>query len=125
MLSREADDRAPGEPGDAEPRDRIREAAARGDRQYPGSAARAGVAVGGVGARLLVAHVNHLHAVLPQAGEDGPGVAAVQREEMTDPLLAQHLADDGAPVDSRRARVRGLLDERFAHGARPVHGVGL
>ena len=72
-----------------------------------------------------MAHVNHLHAVLPQAGEDGPGVAAVQREEVTDSLLAQHLADDGAPVDPRRARVRGLLYERFAHGARPVHGVGL
>src|SRR5262249_60842955 len=64
MLARETDDRTPGEPCDAEAGDGIREPAAGGDREHAGPAGRPRPRVGGIRARLLVAHVDHLDAAL-------------------------------------------------------------
>jgi hypothetical protein len=125
VLAGDADDGAPGEAGDAEAGDGVREPAARRDGEHAGAAEGAGVGVGGVGARLLVPHVDHRHVVVPEVRQDRPDVAAVHREEVADALLREDAADDRAAVDARGLARGRRLAEGFAHGAHAVHGAGL
>jgi hypothetical protein len=123
MLARDADERAAGEPRDAESRDGVRETASGGDGEHARSAARARVRVGGIGARLLVPHVDHLHVVLAEVREDRPDVATVDGEEETDALLAEDPPDERAAVELRVTGLGERPPDRIAHAARAVaHG---
>ena len=124
VLAGDADDGAAGEPGHAETGHGVREPAARRHREHAGATARAGIAVGGVRARLLVTHVDHLQVVLAQVGEDRPDVASVHREHVADAGASEHAGDDGAPIRTRRPRTGGGAAEGLAHAARSVHRPG-
>jgi hypothetical protein len=65
----------------------------------PGRPVLRAYGVGGVRARLLVPHVDHLDVVLAEVRQDGPDVAAVHREEVADLLLGED-----APDEARRRR---------------------
>jgi hypothetical protein len=107
MLSGNADDGASGKAGRAKAGDGIGKAAAGG---YAADARGSGgprPAVGGIGARLLVAHVDELYAMLAKRGEDRPSVAAVHGEEVLHPLRFEHPADKFAAVELRLRALRG------------------
>ncbi len=121
MLSRDAHHRAAGQPGDAQAGDGVGQTAAGRDAAHPRRGRRARVGVGGVGAGLLVPHVDQLDVVVAQIGQDRERVAAVDGEQVLDALLAQHATHQGTSVDDRHCPLSpcrcGPTVQRFA----PVH----
>ena len=120
VLAGDADDRAPGKSRRAKAGDGVGQAAAGGDAADAGRSGGPRPAVGGVGARLLVAHVDELHAMLAQRGEDRPGVAAVHREEIFHALRLEHPADQLAAVDLRRRRCPRMAPRHRPRAAAPA-----
>jgi hypothetical protein len=119
VLASDADDGRAGERRAGKAGHGVGQPAARGDTAYANSAAGARVGVGGIHTCLLMSHVHQHDVVRPQRAEDRKGVAAVDREQVTDAGLAQGAADDRTAVDQRdvlgRPPVQRLLPIHVRH----------
>ena len=69
---------------DAQSGDGVGQAASGGDHAHADFAGGARVGVGGIGGRLLVAHVDQLDVVVAQLAEDREQMPAVDRETILD-----------------------------------------
>jgi hypothetical protein len=134
MLARDAHDGTTSQAGDAETGHRIGQAAASGDAADTDLTAAPRIGIGGICTGLLVAHVNELHVIVPEVGEDGKRVTTVDRKEILDPLLLENAPDEGAAIHRRHLLFPPLLASPIqrafpihlrGHGSPPGNGLGL
>ena len=98
MLTRDADHGAVGHRGQRQSGHRVGQAAAGRDHTDPGLAGHASKAVGRVGGRLLVAHVDQLDLMAAQLRENREQVTTVDRETIARLIFLDDTRDQFAAV---------------------------